>query len=226
MPLSGAVVLFGAWLFGQRGTRLSNGHLSQDQGERQMPASSKETGLTGKRRIGAAIRQGLDQFFRKDESGATAVEFALIAVPFILTIFLSLFFGYIYVMTISLDDAINEVGRQIRVGKIEEDKVTKTGFKALVCDEVVFSKDNCLSNLVLDVHSAPDLKDVSQDKPFTDGLPDQTKEKYDPGEGSDYVIVSAYLPATEYITLLNSFTSLANKELVLTARTVFRNEPF
>jgi len=194
-----------------------------------MHASSKESGRVGNSRfcrLRTQIGQGVRRFFYTDESGATAVEFAILAVPFIITIGLSLFFGYIYVMTISLEDAVSEMGRQIRVGKIDAQGITKTGFKAMVCDEVVFSKDNCLDNLVLDVHSAPELKDVSQDKPFTNGLPDKTKEKYKPGDGSDYVIVSAYLPATEYVTLLNSFSSFPNQELILTARTVFRNEPF
>ena len=194
-----------------------------------MPAPSNKAEMVGASRLGwarAAIRQSLQRFFCQDQSGATAVEFAILAVPFILTIGLSLFFGYIYVMTISLDDAIGEAGRQIRVGKVEANKITKSSFKSMICDEVVFSKADCLDNLVVDVQSAPDLEDIAQDKPFTGGLPDKTKEKFDPGEGNDYVIVSGYMPATEYITLLNAFKSLPKKEFILTSRTVFRNEPF
>ncbi len=194
-----------------------------------MPASSNKAEMVGAFRLGrvrAAIRQSLQRFFCQDQSGATAVEFAILAAPFIITIGLSLFFGYIYVMTISLDDAIGEAGRQIRVGKVEAGNITKSSFKSMICDDVVFSKADCLNNLVVNVHSAPDLKDVVQDKPFSNGLPDKTKEKFDPGEGSDYVIVSAYMPATEFITLLNAFKSLPKKELILTSRTVFRNEPF
>ncbi len=158
--------------------------------------------------------------FRQDEDGATAIEFALVSTPFIGMMFAILTIAHYFWVGATLQDAVQEAGRQIRVGKVEAAGFTKTEFKDFVCSYLAIPKSNCLDDIAIDVESAESISGLSNDEP------DPANEKYDPGEGSDYVLVRAELPITSFNSLFKLFSSTASPSFTLTAVTAFRNEPF
>lgn len=195
--------------------------------DKPMDASSKEN-QTGRKTRRSCFRGQLKRFFCKDEDGATAIEFAMIGAPFIGCIGLALFMGYLFVTNTSLDNSVSEVGRLIRVGKIEANNVSRADFRRMICDRLAYNRQNCNANLVIDVDSHPDFNRLNTNPPFNNGALDPGRSRYNPGNGSDYVILSAFLPVSEFtdlFSLLGSKSS-ASQRFMLSSSTVFRNEPF
>ena len=158
--------------------------------------------------------------FRQDEDGAAAIEFALVASPFIGMIFAILSIAHYFWIGATLQDAVQEAGRQIRVGKVEAAGLSKNDFKAFICTYLAIPKSNCLDGIVVDVESASSIAGLSNSDP------DPDNEKYDPGEGADYVLVRAKLPITSFNSLFKLFGTKTSPSFTLTSVTAFRNEPF
>ena len=186
--------------------------------------SQKADGLQDTGRGGKLRR--LKGLFWRDEEGATAVEFTVLAAPVLGTIGMCLYIGYIFIISILLENGVSEAGRYIRVGKALESNMSRAQFKEMVCDALTISKAECNADVVIDVDSAPNVAGLPTDLPFTSGSPDPGKAQYDPGVGSDFVIVKAYLPISTMHDLFKFFGSTDNPRFILSSSTVFRNEPF
>ena len=81
----------------------------------------------------AARRGGSKRSLLKDENGATAVEFGLVAMPFLLFILGILGTGLYYLAVISLEHGVESAARKIRTGEAEKSALTVGGFKNLIC---------------------------------------------------------------------------------------------
>ncbi|WP_319411509.1 TadE/TadG family type IV pilus assembly protein [uncultured Cohaesibacter sp.] len=164
--------------------------------------------------------------FVKDEDGATAVEFVLLATPFLAFLFALLAMGFMYLNATMLDDGAAQAGRQIRVGEAEASNLTKQGFKKLVCEKMAIEEATCLANLIVDVTSDPDLSNLDTDAPTSDGKLDSSKETFQPGDPSDYVIVKVYLPMNTLSGLFSLIDGGESPVFTLSSVEVFRNEPY
>ncbi|SNY91818.1 TadE-like protein [Cohaesibacter sp. ES.047] len=161
--------------------------------------------------------------FSRDEDGATAVEFALVAAPFFGMLFVIISIAHFFWTGASLEDAVQEAGRQIRVGRVEAAGMGQGEFKDFICTYLTIPKANCLESILIDVESSPSLAGLSTN------APEEDNEQYNPGDGADYVIVKATLPITAFNSLFDLLaTSNDDKpnRFVLTSVTAFRNEPF
>ncbi len=72
--------------------------------------------------------------FRKNNDGATAIEFAIVAGPFLAFIFGIITIGLHYLSTNSLEKAVYDASRQIRTGQAQQSGMTAKQFKDLVCN--------------------------------------------------------------------------------------------
>ena len=81
-------------------------------------------------RIAAAHRR-----WRRDDRGVTAIEFAMVAMPFFMFCFGLLGVGLHYFATNSLEHAIETAARKIRTGQAQNSGMTAGEFKSLVCSE-------------------------------------------------------------------------------------------
>jgi len=74
--------------------------------------------------------------FRKHDDGATAVEFALIAMPFMAMMFGIITIGLYFFITFTLESAVERASRLIRTGQAQtqEPPMTVEQFKQEVCD--------------------------------------------------------------------------------------------
>lgn len=72
-------------------------------------------------------------FLRRHEDGTTAIEFAIVAVPFFMFIFgLMAVSTYFFMMT-SLEKGMDQASRLIRTGQAQTDGMTVKDFKNTVC---------------------------------------------------------------------------------------------
>nr|WP_319483541.1 TadE/TadG family type IV pilus assembly protein [uncultured Cohaesibacter sp.] len=164
--------------------------------------------------------------FLGDTSGATAIEFAVLALPFFAFLYALLGIGYVYITSNTLEDAAQIAGRQIRIGEVASSGMTKDDFKGLICGSVAIPVQTCLADIVVDVTSDPDISNLDTDAPVTNGVLDPTREQYDPGDPSDYVIVKAYLPMSSVNSLFSLLDATNGPQFTLSTVMVFRSEPY
>ena len=88
--------------------------------------------------LAAAARGGRPKrSLLKDENGATAVEFGMVAMPFFLFILGILGMGLYYLAATSLEYGVESAARKIRTGEAEKSALTVGGFKNLICTSAI-----------------------------------------------------------------------------------------
>jgi len=175
----------------------------------------------------AADRHPPARRFRRDQRGATAVEFALIALPFFALLFAIIETALVFFAGQVLESAVANAARQIRTGQAQAQGLSASGFKALICDEVsaLFA---CTEKLVVDVQKFDTFADINLSPPIDDKGNLDLSSKYDPGNGGDIVVVRAYYewPLTVQLLGLDLSNMASGNTHLLSAAAAFRNEPF
>lgn len=72
--------------------------------------------------------------FKKNEDGATAIEFAMVAAPFFILVFMLIGFAMYFFVMNSLDKGMDQTSRLVRTGQAQKSKMTVNGFKQAVCN--------------------------------------------------------------------------------------------
>lgn len=165
--------------------------------------------------------------FRKARSGATAVEFAFVALPFLALLFAVLELGMVFMVSTTLQNAADSAARKIRTGELQAGSPSAGSFKTSVCDEMAWLGSDCLSHLTVDVRTFTDFSSIEATSPVTDGAIDETKTQFQPGNAEDIVLVRVYYTWTLFTPLLNTgLDTLADGKRLITATVTFRNEPW
>src|SRR5665213_1491389 len=82
--------------------------------------------------------------FEQARSGSTAVEFAMLALPFLALIFGIVELGLIYLIATTLGNATTDASRQIRTCQLQQaGGATAATFKTLICNELSWMGSNC-----------------------------------------------------------------------------------
>jgi len=167
---------------------------------------------------------------KNDTEGATAIEFAILSIPFFALIFGIIELAIVLFLSTSLTNAVSEAGRQIRIGNFQACSGDKTKiFKDLVCDSVA-SIGNCQSRVRVDVKTGSSFRSISLTPPPE---PDPNDGSIDDGDvdttvgGVPVVVRAVYyykLILPPQLTRLESTSGSGIRKL--TAATAFRNEPF
>lgn len=170
------------------------------------------------------FRAGSTQFVRAS-GGATAVEFALVAAPFFLTLFAVLEVAMVYFGSNALEAGTAQAARLVRTGQIQVDGNIQD-FRDTLCAETAALLD-CDDKLFVDVRSYPSFANVDLSAPVDeDGNPQQGQ--FNAGQAGDVVLVRTYYVWEIYTPLLGELLgnigSTGSRLLMSTA--AFRNEPF
>lgn len=177
--------------------------------------------------------------YRKDRDGATAVEFALLITPFCALMFAILELGIIFFFGASLNHALSETSRDIRVGKFQAACKGPADFKASICDYMK-AGSSCMSKLRVDVQTTSSGRFEPDMLPVSPPAVDTSDPSYDPNAAppilpDTYENTSGRAPVmlrAQYyykMSLPTELTRLANTSgnvRVIQAVTAFRNEPF
>ncbi|MEX1060918.1 MAG: TadE/TadG family type IV pilus assembly protein [Methyloceanibacter sp.] len=180
-----------------------------------------ETGQGFERRRLRSFRQ-----FSRDPSGASALEFALVATPLILLLLAVLQVGLVYFANFTLENATAQGARLIRTGQAQTQNFDATAFKNEVCKHL-----NAMlpcTKLKLDVRRFASFSSTELTNPLDGNGNLKTNFSYDPGVGGEVVVVRAFypwdLPAKLPTDIRMSNMKDGNRLLIATA--AFRNEPF
>jgi len=162
----------------------------------------------------------LPQVFRRDERGATAIEFAFVA-PLVITLLVaSIEVGLLEMMSSNLDAAVMVTARKIRTGAADR-PTTSAEFADMICANMVDSSADCHSRLTTSVQKAPDFATA---QPLANAAP---AGQFDAGGPSDVIIIEATYRWPLILPMYaGNFTLAGPDHALLDARAAFRNEPY
>ena len=179
----------------------------------------------------ALFRRALGRAFRRDQSGAVAVEFALLALPFFAIIAAILETAFFFFASQILDSAVDNSVRFLRTGQAAEASYEISDFRDAICDRL-FGLFDC-NKLQIEVNTVTSFSDASFELPLD---PDTYEWKdmwddpdllYKPGGGNDIVTVRVYYKWPTMFDILGFNLSNAGEGFrLLAAVRVFQNEPF
>jgi Flp pilus assembly protein TadG len=166
----------------------------------------------------------------KDESGATAVEFAMVAAPFLMLLFGTIAVGLYFFVTFSLENAVEQAARLIRTGQAQmtNPPMTTTQFKTQVCDNAPSFID-CAGKLRVNVVAASSFSSLATPA-CTDSngklVPDAAVSNV-PGAAGDAVLVTVcYEWSLAGQMPFLKLGKMANGSALIQAATTFRTEPY
>jgi Flp pilus assembly protein TadG len=164
--------------------------------------------------------------FAHDRSGASALEFALLAVPAILLLLAVLEVGLVYFANFTLENATQQGARLIRTGQAQAQGFDASKFKSEVCKQVA-GPISC-TGLKLDVRHFSNFGEIQLTNPLDAGGNLKTNFSYDPGQGGDVVVVRAFYEWDLAAKLPKEIglSNMKNGDRLLIATVAFRNEPF
>ncbi len=163
--------------------------------------------------------------FARHQKGAAAVEFALVAVPFLALLFAIIETALVFFAGQTLETAASDAGRLVMTGQAQS--FSKDDFKTAVCNYLAGGLFNCSSGVYVNVTTFASFGSVNTAAPVTNGQLDTANMNYTPGGPNCIVAVQLYYQWPIYVSLLGeSLANLNGGYRLLVATSVFRNEPY
>lgn len=196
--------------------------------------------LFRKQKNKSRLRNRLLQRVARNDEGATAVEFAILGLPFAALLFGIIEISVVFILTTNTEHALSEVSRDIRTGEFQSGSDNAAQLKSDIC-AAMSGLGNC-NKLRVDVVRAatgkftelslPDSPPACTGTPTEiqtceDATPDMPADTYVSTASEDVVIVRVQY--VHQLTIPSKITGLSNSTgntRVITATTAFRNEPF
>ena len=145
--------------------------------------------------------------FARDDRGATAVEFAMVSVPFLGLLFAIFQTAYLFLVQQSVDAAATTGARNILTGQtMSSNLTTASAFATSVVCPNLPSFLSC-SSLIIDVRSASSTS-WSTLNTATDFL-NSSSNKFCIGNPNDIVIVRIIYPVPAYLSIMTLSASLS-----------------
>ena len=174
-----------------------------------------------RRLAGASARR-----FAKAQDGAAAIEFAIVAAPFLALIFAIMETALVFFSGQTLEAAVATSSRLIMTGQAQNGGFDQNAFKTSVCNSIVALFD-CQNKLYVNVQNFSTFGSASTTPPYNNGQLDTSKMVYQPGNPGDVVVVSLYYQWPIYVSLFsNNLANQTGNNRLLVATAAFRNEPY
>jgi len=191
--------------------------------------------------------RGLLRRFFKEKSGTSAIEFALLALPFLVVVFASLETFTAFTAEQLLANATETMARKVRTGEITfgidpATDMSQEQFRKAFCDEISIimtcseTEAKNPSRLFLDVRSFADFSQIPAAVPRVGGADsdlDTSGFKFAPGGPTTINIVRAYYRwevmtdlVRPYVTNLRPAGSSMPNDYLMVSTAAFRNEAY
>lgn len=163
-------------------------------------------------------RLGLLRRFARADDGAAAIEFAFVAIPFLILVFAIIELGLTFLVSMSLENAMMTVDRRVRTGDLQD--ATLAEFNTAVCDEMDWLGSSCSTSITLDLRVLPSFAAADAlKKPVAPGC-------FDTGGPSSIMLARAYYKWPLITPLLQEAVGGSSGDREVTFATVFVNEPY
>jgi Flp pilus assembly protein TadG len=164
--------------------------------------------------------------FRREDSGASALEFAIVALPLLLLLFAILQVGLIFFGNLTLEYAADQGARLIRTGQAQNQGFDAAAFKNEVCKHL--NPILPCAKLTIDVRRFSDFSSTQLTNPLDSNGNLKTSFSYEPGNAGEVVVVRMFYPwdLTANLPALIRMGNMSGDKRLLIATIAFRNEPF
>lgn len=158
--------------------------------------------------------------FRRNESGATAVEFALVAPVLFLALFSIVEIGMLGMMSSGLDNAVADAARRIKTGR-DDAAASAATFEDQICAKMGGGTAECKSRLTISVQKFDHFSNANA---IINAAP---AGQFNKGSAGDIVVVKAnYVWPLMTPFIATAYQRSGPMQVTLGARAAFKNEPF
>lgn len=173
-------------------------------------------------------RSAMAAGFVRRNDGAAALEFAIVAAPFIAIILATLQTALAFFAGEVLESAVADSSRSILTGSAQNASLSQSGFATTVCGKVQALFD--CSKLMIDVQTANSFGAANTSMPtltFDSHGNVNNAWKFQPGSPGDVVVMRVMYQWPVFLGPLGlSLSNEANGALLLMATATFKNEPY
>ncbi len=166
------------------------------------------------------------QRFKRSKDGAAAVEYALVAAPFLALVFAILETALVFFASQVLETAAADSARLILTGQAQTSGLNQTQFKQEVCNRI-YGLFDCNSGIKVDVRTYNSFSSANMSKPIDANGNVTFTPSYQPGSPGDIIVVRLLYEWPVYVSLLGlNLSDLSNGKRLIMATSAFRNEPY
>jgi Flp pilus assembly protein TadG len=160
------------------------------------------------------------------EDGVAAVEFGMVAAPFLALMFAILETGLVFFAEQTLETVATDSARLIMTGQAQNQGMQAGDFATAVCNKVV-AMFNC-ANMMIDVQTCTTFATCNTTLPVdSNGNVQNAGFGFNPGGAGDIVVMRLMYPWPVWMNLLGfSLSNMSGGKRLLMATVAFRNEPF
>jgi len=179
------------------------------------------------RAIKRPLKWAVVRRFIRHQDGATAVEFAMVAAPFLAMIFAIIETALVFFAGQALETAGADSARLIMTGQAQTQGFDQTAFKNAVCGKI-YGLFDCAAGLYVDVKNYSSFAAISTGLPIdANGVLQTGTFGYQPGGPGDIVVVRLMYQWPVYVSLLGlNLADSAGSKRLLMSTIAFRNEPY
>jgi Flp pilus assembly protein TadG len=172
------------------------------------------------------IPAGIARRFVRQYDGAAAVEFALVAAPFLALLFAIMETAFVFFASQTLEATVADASRLILTGQAQTNGYSQADFKTAVCARV-YGLFDCANGMSVDVKNYSSFSAVNNTSPVVNGQLVTSGMTYTPGGPGCIEVVKLYYQWPIYVSMLgNNLSNLSGNYRLLVATSVFRNEPY
>ncbi|MBV9511491.1 MAG: pilus assembly protein [Caulobacteraceae bacterium] len=168
--------------------------------------------------------------FEQARSGSTAVEFAILALPFLALLFAIIELGMIYLIATTLSNATTDIARQIRTCQLQGTVSTQKNLETDICNDgaMAWLGASCTGNIYSDstVYTTFSAANSATSPISSKTLNMSSNNAVSLGAAGDIVLLRTYYTWGLVAPGLDGLVAqLSNGQFVVEAAAVFRNEP-
>ena len=167
----------------------------------------------------------LGRRFIRRQDGSAAIQFGLVAAPFLALTFAIIETALIFFAGQALETAAADASRLVMTGQAQSQGFDAAKFKQAVCSKI-YGLFDCANGVYVDVKSYSNFASVDTSAPVTSGTLNTTTS-YSPGGPGDIVVVRLLYQYPVYVNLLGfNLANLNGGKRLLMSTAAFRNEPY
>lgn len=163
--------------------------------------------------------------FAGDRRGATAVEFALVSIPFMALLFAILETCLVFFAQEVLQTATTEASRLIMTGQAQTNNMTASQYQQAVCGyaAAIFT----CSGIYVNVQTFSSFSSMTQLNPLQNGNFNSSTMNFSAGQPGDIVLVQVFYQWPVFLGPLGfNLSNMNGNQRLLVGTAVFRNEPY
>ena len=163
--------------------------------------------------------------FRNSQDGVVAIEFGLVAAPFLALLFAIMETAMVFLAGQTLETAVADSARLILTGQAQTSGLSQATYKDEVCKKI-FGIFDCANGITVDVQKYTSFSNVDVSRPV-DAQGNVKPATYNPGGPCEIVVVRLIYQFPVYMSMMGfDLADMAGNKRLMVATSVFRNEPY